>query len=163
MVSMRSLVALPLQEARVSRAGGNPVLAVDATSQGKYGTSTFTKTLNVDNDLEPTDLANWTVFRYKDPQTRLASITIMPSENDALWPVALSAVLGQRVTVKRRPRSGATLSLDYKIEKIEHAVNGEARTWSVTFTLSPCVVAAKQPLILDNATYGLLDTAVLGY
>jgi len=150
-------------EAVVSRTGGLTVTVVDSTSQGKYLVSSFSKTLDVDNDREVADLANWIVFRYKDPQTRLAQIIINAHEKDAAWPVVLGAVIGQRVTVKRRAFSGAVVNFDYFIEHIDHDVDGAARTWVTTFSLSPAVPTAKQPFLLDNATYGKLNTGILGY
>jgi hypothetical protein len=76
--------------------------------------------------------------------------------------------IGTRVTVKRRAKAanggaGITQSADFYVESINHHdISAEASTWATTLLLSPVPLA--QPWILENATYGVLDsTTVLGF
>lgn len=146
---------------KVTRTGGLTAVATDAASVLTYFERTFDREINVATDAEAADAAAWFLSQMKDAHVRVEAITLKPSSNPALWPVALGIAIGDRVTVKRRAISGSlTMSLDFFVEKISHAHSkGE---WTTTLELSPA--ANRTPWILQDATYGLLgSTTILGY
>lgn len=155
---------LIFNDTAVTRSGG--VTAVGGTfttrqaSWKKYGKRSYSATINVASDLETQDRADWVFFTHKDPLQRIASLTLKPSANPALWPVCLGLSLGDRAIVKRRTTAGYTMSSDYFIERIEQ--HRSPTEWTFSFQLSPAP-ASGQPLILNNATYGTLDAWPLGY
>lgn len=112
------------------------------------------------------DMANWIFYIHKDPAQRIESITIDPMSNPALWPYVLKAMIGRRITVKRRPQGltgGVVYSSDYFIEQINHDQinfdNSDAQPWSwkTTLSLTPAPISA-QPWLLDDPTYSVLDS-----
>lgn len=145
---------------KVNNAGGISASAVDLPSQISYGPRSLSRDVNVQSNNEASDTANWTLSTHKDPRQRIASITIEPSSNSALWPVALGAQIGDRVTVKRRTQA-FTMQSDYFIERIAHSQ--APNRWTVTFQLSPAGLW-QTPWLLDDATYSVLGTStILGY
>lgn len=156
-------------EVRCTRVDGVTQTAIDLTSKADY----FPIVLPQDrllavNDLEMTDRANWLLAHYKDPQWRLESLEIDPEGDDRLWPVALSAELGDRVRVRKRPFGGELMQFDGFIEQIQFRI-AEGFRWSVTWQLSQADVAAGQYWQLTDgadayAPYSVLDsTTILAY
>lgn len=147
---------------QITRSGGVIVVAADATSQQKYFTSSFERTLNIASDAEATDAANYFLSQMKDPHLRVRSVVLEPSSNPALWPVALGVEIGDRSTVKRRTSAGLVISADFFVEKISHAET--PGSYTVTLELSPASALGATPWILQDATYGMLEqTTILGY
>jgi hypothetical protein len=95
--------------------------------------------------------ANWAIANYAQPRLRLASITIAPSANPALWPVALGVEVGDRVTVNRRPFGAPEISLQCYVEQVAHSI--QPGVWKTTYSLSP---------VLDT-TYGSESNWVLNF
>lgn len=131
-------------------AGGGSAHARDQASIKTYFTRTLDKTTGVSAIPECEAEAAWTLENYAQPRLRLAHITITPSANPDLWPVALSAEIGDRVTVRRRPFGGELIELDCYIEQVNHQVM--PNKWTVTFSLSPVLLT----------TYSSVDAWVLG-
>lgn len=153
-------------QANITSGGTGTQLApvVNATSQTAYGQRILSKTLQTANDWDAGQAAQFYIGRYAKPAgaagtgvpPRITSMTINPAANPNLWAAALSLDIGRRVTVKRRTSAGVTISGDYYIEKVDHAVNGEAATWLVTYQLSPVFVS--QAWVLGDATKGVLGS-----
>lgn len=126
-----------------------------------------------ETDTQAQDYADFVFNTHRAPLLRVSSITIDPSANPALWATALRLEVGQRVTVKRRAKAanagaGITMSADYFIETvIHHEINMDNWRHRISFLLSPIGVVpgpSFQPWILENATYGVLDsTTILGF
>jgi hypothetical protein len=112
----------------------------DQDSIKQYFTRTLDKTSGVASISQCEAEVTWTLENYAQPRLRLARITIVPSANPDLWPVALGAEIGDRVTVKRRPFNdgGDTISLDCYIEQIRHEVM--PNRWATVFSLSPVLL-----------------------
>lgn len=145
----------------VDRVRGVKATVTDVASKRAYFPRSYQRTINPSTDAEAVDAANFLLATHKAPQQRIASLTIKPSSNPALWPVALGAELGDRVTVKRRTSAGVTMSGDFFIERIEHSQ--KAGEWTVAFQMSP-VAWAPTPWLLDDATFSVLgSTTVLSY
>jgi hypothetical protein len=144
----------------IDRPGGIAATVADDPSQLTYFPRSLQRTHNVASDLEVADAANWFLQAHKDPQLRVQQIRLIPSANTALWPAALGCEIGTRVTVNRRPKTGAAISLDFFVESVEHAVDQDS--WVTTFLLSPAI--GTSVWILEDATYGQLDvTTQLAY
>lgn len=142
---------------RVTREGGTTQTASDSTSQDAYmKRSRAFSTLHT-SDVEPADLAQFALSRYKDPALRFDEIEIAPLEDDTIWETLLGLTLGERVTVKRRPPehptgSGTVVSKDCHIEGITWSFpRGEVRDARVRFLLTPA----------DSYTYWTLGDANL--
>jgi hypothetical protein len=148
-------------DVEVTQTGGIKVTAVDAASEAAYGPRSYQREINVASAAEAQDAANWILATHKDPRQRVSQLTLRPSANPALWPMALGAQIGDRVTAKRRTTSGSGISSDFFIEQITHTQ--KPGDWTVQYQMSP-VGATGQPWILGDATYGVLGTTtVLGY
>lgn len=149
-----------VNDVTVTRVNGIKANATDATSQKQYFRRSYPRTIGIQSDLETIDAANYLLGQGKQPVQRISRLSIKPSANPALWPVALGARIGDRVTVKRRTSAGLTMSSDYFIEKIDHT--SEPGSWVTTFQMSP--VGRYQVGIFDDATYGRFDqTLIFGY
>jgi hypothetical protein len=150
---------LVYNDVQVTQSGGIVATVPDTASQAQYGPRSYQRTINVLSSSETIDAANWILFTHKNPQQRISTLVLKPSANPALWPMALGAECGQRVTVKRRTTAGYTMSADYFIEQVSH--DRKKDSWTVSFQMSP---ATNQVWILGNATYSVLDsTTILGY
>lgn len=151
---------LVYNDVQVTNNGGVTAESTDDTSQANYGPRTYQRDISVASDNEAVDAANWILATHKDPHQRIAALTIKPSANPVLWPVALGAEIGDRVTVNRRTTAGFTMTADYFIEQISHAQKPDE--WTVQFQMSPAF--RTQVWLLGDATYGVLDsTTILGY
>jgi hypothetical protein len=149
---------------KITRSGGTTQTASDATSQAAYFPRTLSKSgLLIETDNEAADAADWLLAAYKDPDLRFRRITLDPHANSALWPQILSLNLHHRITVKRHPPGGHTISQDCYIEVIEHViVAGPNTSWRTTWNLSPAVSSSYW--ILGSATLSLLgSTTKLAY
>ncbi len=166
--------ALPRDETLIrnpvtaSRVGGVSVTVSDPALcnpvDGKYGDRTWDSPTTEDQkDSAVRDRALWLLARYKEQSSRLAKMTLVPRSNaSGLWPQVLGRELGERITVKRMPLGlNSEIVSDQIIEAIEHS--GSPMQWETTFTGSPVDPNVGDYLILDDATYGLLDTGVLAY
>lgn len=152
----------------ITNATGIIATAVNPGLLSRYFGQTLPRTINVEDNNEAVDAANYLLAQHDRPRQRVANLAIDPASNPDVWPIALRSQLNDRVTVKRRPKSandgaGFTMSGDYFIElKAVPSVDMEAGEWTVEFQLSP--VDVSQVWILEDATYGVLDeTTILGY
>lgn len=128
---------------------------VNTPTQTKYGQRVLSQQVQCTTDFDLTQAAIFYNNRYATAAVRLAKLVLNPAANPALWPVVLSLEISQRVTVKRR-NAGLTVSRDYYIEKITHAVDAEAGKWMVTLQLSPVFVSSAW--VMGNSTFGVLGT-----
>lgn len=154
-----------LNEARVAREGGAELVIGDATSQGLYYTRTVEQTaLLMRSDEEVRQRGNWLVHRFKNPHTAITSLTVLLADSRVTRSTVLGLLLGQVVTVKRRPPGGGTITKTARVEGFVHSGGGAlgGNSWSVKLWLSGFDAAVDQPLIWDDATHGIWDTDVWG-
>lgn len=147
--------------ARISRLGSTEQQADDAASQSLYLIRTVKRNgLLMQTDGEASDYAGFMVYTAGQPELRFATMTLFPREDPAnLWPQVLARVIGDRITITRRPPGGGTpITRDVFIQGIEHHLDMD---WRTTFTLQSAT--RYNFLILDHATRGLLDTGTLGF
>lgn len=126
---------------------GQVFTAQDQASIASYFPRPLRRTLNTSSTAECQDAANYLLSRYKQPVTRLNSLTLHPSAQPALWPVLLSMELGTRVRVMRRPPGTPAIQVDVFVEAIGWQMDdkGEARA---TLQCSP----------VDTTPYGLFGS-----
>jgi hypothetical protein len=149
----------------VSNADGVTVTVQDATSVTTYFEGDNPALSVNTTDTEAIGMAQWLLATHKDPAQRVAAITLDPAAYPSLWPVVLGIEVNDRVTVKRRPKAanagaGFTMLQDYFVESVSHdQVDFAAGVWEVSLLLSPA--SPVQAGILDDATYGLLDSTMI--
>lgn len=172
-----SYVTPDVQVSRVNgdTAVGGTVAAINAATRKYFGRS-YTESSDYEDDVQAQSKADWVFATHRAPLQRVAALALNPAANTALWPVALSAEIGQRKTVIRRAKAGnagagLTMSNEYFIEQISHAeIDMDSGRWTMAFQLSPIGLASAgngvtfQPWILGDSTYGVLNsTTVLGW
>lgn len=121
--------------AAYTREGGTTQSVFDATSRALYGGRRDTRTgLICETDAQALTLAQWSVQQYKDPEYRVASITIKPRRTPAtLFPQALGRAVRDQITVKRNPPGGYEIDRACHIAGIAHDITPD--DWSTTFQL----------------------------
>ena len=83
------------------------------------------------------DLGNTLLGTYKDPQTRLESLTVTPrSSPAAAWPAVLNSEVSDLMRVRRTADVGSVVSEDVYVESVSHEMDVE-KNWTVTYSLSP--------------------------
>lgn len=133
----------------------NPQTVTNATSVDMYLPRTLPKTLAIRTDPDALQLAWHLQNNYQQPRPRLATITLSPADNPALWPIALGAKFGDRITfVRRASGGGVTVTFDGFIDRIERSEAVGA--WKVLLQISP--VDAIPAGIVGDATYGIVGT-----
>jgi hypothetical protein len=124
-------------------------------SIGTYFERTLEKTLPYADVNEAQDAADYAIYRLASPQTRISELTLKPQSAAALWPVALGVELGQRWTFKLRPKGGGTIiSRDVIVDGVSH--DSAPSVWQTKLRLVPA--DPQTYWILENATYGILDS-----
>lgn len=148
-------------EITVSRLNGATVVATDATSQNAYWPRTYDITdLITDGDVFSSDLAAYLLTKYKDPQVRIKSIsTTVRGHTSAQIGSMLSLLIGEQVTVKRRPQNvGAAIEQTLQIQSIRYAVSADNLVLSMDLGPAP-----SQFFVLNSSTNGVLNTSRLGF
>lgn len=146
---------LILNDIHLTGVGGTEQIAEDLTSQAEYGIRSRVETdIQLSSDAQVADLAEVTRVRYSQPVQRLERL-VDNAMKHLLWERVLPRELNDYALAIESTTDTAQVST---IEGIAHAVvPGE---WTVTLDMSPTVVEVAG--ILDDATYGLLDsTAIL--
>jgi len=144
-----------------------------ATARRRYFPRSAAGSGDVETDQLAQYIADWIFNTHDAPMLRVAEVEIDPASNPALWPLVLSLEVGQRIQLKRRAKAanagaGITMSADFFVEKIGiPVIDFETGVWSYRVQLSPINTGGTptmQPWILEDATYGVLDsTTVLGF
>jgi len=152
-----------INRAAVAIVGGNQQIADDAASQAKYfiQTTSITDSL-LHNDTAALALANYLLSpepeaRYTAVGTNLNKLTTAQRDTIAIVDI------GDTITIEKTFASGSgttQLAQELSVEGIEHTItvnNGH----SVMYFTAPTTIVYE--LILDDATYGIIDsTNVLG-
>ena len=145
----------------VSRLNGGTATAEDATSIAAYGAIDYElrDTLLAD-DSQAQDLADLILTRYKDPLLRIDSVEVICNAlTDAQVAEVLALELGSLVQVTYTPSGiGDAIDQFVRLDAIEHSI--DAAQHRITFSFSQGEAVA---LVLDSASFGILDTNTLGY
>jgi hypothetical protein len=106
-------------------------------------------------------IAGFLASIYATPELRPSSITLSPQrDEDDLFPQALGRAILERITVKFQVPGSGTLEKDCFIDGVSHNITPES--WSTTFDLKSATQYTGF-FILDNATFGKLDTNKLAF
>jgi hypothetical protein len=135
---------------------GARTLALELPLPSSYSTDTTY------GQSKATDLATALTAQYANPELRPDSVVFKPLGDPAdLWPEMLGRKLRDRVTVKFNvPGGGAALQTDAFIGSVRH--EGSPADWTTTFGLISASFFSNY-LILDNSTFGTLDSNLLFY
>lgn len=141
-------------------AGGSSAHKKDQASVDAYFTRTLDKTSGASSVGQLDAEATWVLENYAQPRPRLSRIAFTPSANPALWEVALSIEIGDRVLVRRRPFGGQEIELDCYVEQVGHSV--QPNEWKVVLSLTPALLStygAQTDWILNSSALDV-DTIV---
>lgn len=146
---------------QVSRAGGATQTASDTTSQTAYLTHPYTRSdLLNQSDTEVADWAGFVLYQSKDPELRFASLTVVPQRDpDNLYPQVLGRIIGDRITVIRRPPGGFTNTRDVFVRGVAHDITPQS--WRSTWQLQSATKYAF--MIADDAVSGRAGLNAVGY
>jgi len=146
---------LILNDVHLTRDGGEEQVASDLVSQNQYGIRSSAETgIQLSDDVQVADRADVTLLRYSQPIQRLAQLIDNAMQHER-WDRVLARELNDYALAIETRTATAQVST---IEGISHS--WPASEWWVTLDMSPTVI--EQAGILDDATYGLLDsTAIL--
>lgn len=155
-----------VNQAKITRVGGaeqtSTVSASASITANQLATFERSDVL-METDGVALDMANMLVYVGKDPEQRMETISIGRNQNsateDLIFAQALGRLIGDRMTVKRQPAGGGTVSNEVFLRGIQHS--SDRRMWNTTFVLQS---AAKYSFFtLDDATLGKLDSNALAY
>jgi hypothetical protein len=137
----------------------------DAPSQAQFGVRTLQMgSLETNSLYDTSDLIQWMLNRYSQPEIRFATVTV---ELQSLDPARLAAVtaldLGSVVTVRRTPGGTGTPATITKVEQVDqivYALDVSNSTYTLTLTFS--LFDPRSYFTLDSAVLGVLDVNQLG-
>ena len=145
----------------IGRANGATAVINDTSSQTQYfiRTDSLSGLINDTND-QIDGIARIRVATYKQPNLRIEQMRFTPRRLPSMYGTTITDDIGTRITVKRRPQGiGSAISKELIIEGITHDI--DVSSWVTTYNLSPAPLPL---LVLDSATYGVMDsTNLLGY
>lgn len=148
-------------EANITATGLAKQTASDATSISTYFKHSFNATdLLMQTTTEALNFAQAYVASRKDTTIRADAITLdLTTPNYAAGiTAALSLDYFAPINIKQRQPNGTTLQKTFQIFGVAHDVT--PNTWRTTFTtLEPII----DGFLLNNSSYGILDTNVLSY
>ncbi len=124
-------------DVRLTRVNGAQQTVSDTASQLDY----FRRTLQNDRlllttDSAVSDRAYYLLGRYKEPHYRSPGLTVVANTDDALLAAVLTLEIGHRITVIRRPQGGIPITIQYRIEGVEHTIGAHGQTWETCYRLS---------------------------
>jgi hypothetical protein len=145
----------------VSRLNGGTATAVDAASVLAYGAIDFEiRDSLLADDTQAQSLADAIVARYAEPLLRIDDIEVVLN---ALTPAQVDQVLalelGALVRVLYTPSGiGDAIDQFVRLDQIEHNITAEQHRVRLSFSQGE-----PPALVLDSATFGLLDINTLGF
>ncbi len=149
---------------------GTTVVVSNPESQSLFGTryldrelpipSTVSSDTNYGSD-QAKGIAGFLASVYATPELRPSSIVLSPQRDENnLFPQALGRAILERITVKFQVPGSGTLEKDCFIDGVSHNITPES--WTTTFELKSATQYTGF-FILDNATFGVLDTNKLAF
>lgn len=118
----------------VTREGGIEQAKVNADSVSLYGTRSISHSgLLCETDQQSALLADFDIFRFADPEYRVASLVVYAASSaDAYWPLILSARVGDLCTVVVPTPAAITITRSVFITGISHTLTSSGG-WVVQF------------------------------
>jgi hypothetical protein len=142
---------------RASRPSGTVTEVGDEVSRSRYHDKAHEElNLPLNDDAQVANWATYVLARDSVPKLRFTDVVIDPRANEAaLYPQVLTRDFGDRIAVVRRPPGVTADTRECYIRGIHHSFQAPT-TWQTTWELEPAVTG--NPFILDDPTYGLLDS-----
>lgn len=114
-----------------------------------------------DRDTLSLGLAEFVLRQAATPGLYVDSIKVIP-RNGQQWAAVLARELGDRISVRRRPRhaGGSMLHVDSHLTEISHDI-APGNKWDVTFGMSPAP-PSDDVWIVGDVTAGIVGSAKLG-
>ena len=145
----------------VTRLGGGTATASGTASIAAYGAIDFElrDTLLAD-DSQAQDLADLILTRYEEPLLRVDEIEVVLNDlTDTEVGDVLALELGDLVQVLYTPSDiGDPIDQFVRLDQIEHNIDPNQHRVRLSFSQGEAVA-----LVLDSASFGILDTNTLGY
>lgn len=146
-----------------TRVGGTAQQADDTASQAEFLLRSFERSdLIFTTDAAALTYAQYILSLSAQPELRFETLTLQPQRDDTnLFPHALNRLIGDRITVRRRPPGGGTMiEQDCFIRGIEHRIS--PGQWETSWTLQSSA-AAGSFFIIGDSVLGRLDRNPLGF
>jgi hypothetical protein len=141
-----------------TRETGSPQIANDAASQTEYGISTLSlDNLLLSNDAQAQDLADELLELYAEPTFRFEDMSLVVSSFSSGNRVICNQLeLGDTITIERNYVSGnpTTVSKFQTVERLNRVITPNFHRLEVGMSEAYVIF----PLLLDDITFGILDT-----
>lgn len=121
-------------QSSVTREGGTTKTSSNADSTALYGLRTITRTgLVCETDTQSLLLSQYDLFRFRDPEYRVAALVTKPAASpSAWWPLVLDSRFGDYCVVKVPTPSGSTVTRDVFVSGLSHQIVADGE-WVVRF------------------------------
>ncbi|HEY1179929.1 MAG TPA: carbohydrate binding domain-containing protein [Phytomonospora sp.] len=136
-----------------SRTGGALVRQVDAASQAAYGQSSTSLELAVMTDDEVTDAVEWRLNTSKTPLARFTDLQLDGLTDPQYSAAVRAAAIWARITVTDLPSQAPAAQMTQQVQGYTETITDSS--WTLSVNATP--FAHLSGLILDDATYGVLD------
>lgn len=142
---------------RASRPSGTVTEVGDEVSRSRYRDQAHEQLdLALNDDAQVATWATFVLARDSVPKLRFTDVVIdVRANEDVLYPQVLTRDFGDRIAVVRRPPGVTADTRECYIRGIHHSFQAPLQ-WQTTWELEPAVLG--NPFILDDPTYGLLDS-----
>lgn len=138
--------------------GGTDQVANDATSQAEYGVSTLNLSgLLLVDDTAAALLASDLLERYKVPEYRFDRLQTIYNRLDSSQRLSVTNLeIADVISITRSYPTGtpSTVTKSYSIEAIRHVISPNDHRVEIQLAVADLVF----PFILDDATYGVMDS-----
>jgi hypothetical protein len=150
-----------LNDVTGSRFGGAEQRVTDATSVESHGTYAGGLPELMVSDGEVLDRLHWEVQTNKDPRPRLTSLAVDVQSADTYQAQQVAGLdVGSRLQVSLLPATSPVgTTADLIVQGWTETLGRDQWTWEATTSAASDL----QVWLLDNATWGVLGTAKLGY
>lgn len=147
----------------ITRVGGAVQQADDTASQAEFLVRAFERSdlIMVDN-ASALNYAQYLLSLSAQPELRFTDLEILPMRDETnLFPQVLNRLIGDRITVRRRPPGGGTIEQDCFVRGVTHEAS-PGGPWVTRWTLQS-TAAGGSFFIIGHSTLGRLNDNPLGF
>jgi len=147
----------------ITRAGSsNPQQADDVASQEEFLVKAYERSdLIMTTDGAALNYAQYVLSLSAQPELRFDGLVVNPlRDEERLFPQVLNRLIGDRITVRRRPPGGGLVEQECFIRGRKHEIT--PGSWLTTWTLQS-TAAGGSFFIIGHPTLGRLDNNPLGF